>query len=51
MNMGLRKRKKSGNKIAGSKTIVPGQGILTVKPGGENKINRQGPKDPQNPNK
>ena len=51
--MSLRHRKKSGNKLAGSKTIVRGgngPAILTVKPGGENKINRQGPLDPRNPN-
>jgi len=53
INMSLRHRKKSGNKFAGSKTIVRGgngPAILTVKPGGENKINRQGPLDPRNPN-
>ena len=40
--MGLVRRKKSGNKLSGSKLIVPGQGVQTVKPGGDNKINQQG---------
>lgn len=39
--MGLTKRKKSGNKINGSKLNVIGQGISNVKPGGENTINQQ----------
>lgn len=41
--MGLVNRKKSGNKINGSKLNVPGQGISNVKPGGDNKINKQTP--------
>jgi len=49
MDMGFQNRKKSGNKFAGSRTIVPGQGVYTVKPGGNNKINQQGPKDPKKP--
>lgn len=40
--MGLVQRKKSGNKLSGSKLNVPGQGVQTVKPGGDNKINKQG---------
>mgnify|MGYP000863616582 CR=1 FL=1 len=39
--MGLTSRKRSGNKINGSKLNVPGQGISSVKPGGDNKINQQ----------
>ena len=39
--MGLTTRKKSGNKFNGSKLNVPGQGISTVKPGGDNTINKQ----------
>lgn len=39
--MGLVNRKKSGNKFNGSKLNVPGQGISSVKPGGDNKINQQ----------
>ncbi len=39
--MGLVQRKKSGNKFNGSKLNVPGTGISTVKPGGDNKINKQ----------
>jgi hypothetical protein len=39
--MGLTNRKKSGNKIDGSKLNVMGQGIKTVKPGGNNVINQQ----------
>ena len=39
--MGLTSRKKSGNKLNGSKLNVPGQGISNVKPGGDNKINQQ----------
>ena len=38
--MGLVGRKKSGRKLNGSKLNVPGQGISSVKPGGDNKINR-----------
>jgi hypothetical protein len=43
--MGLVGRKKSGRKLNGSKLNVPGQGISSVKPGGDNKINRQGGSD------
>ncbi len=39
--MGLTYRKKSGNKLNGSKLNVPGQGISNVRPGGDNKINQQ----------
>ena len=39
--MGLTPRKKSGNKMNGSKLNVTGQGISTVKPGGDNRINKQ----------
>ena len=39
--MGLTTRKKSGNKLNGSKLNVPGQGISNVKPSGDNKINQQ----------
>jgi hypothetical protein len=39
--MGLISRKRSGKKFNGSKLNVPGQGISTVKPGGDNKINQQ----------
>jgi hypothetical protein len=39
--MGLVQRKKSGNKFNGSKLNVEGKGISTVKPGGNNIINRQ----------
>lgn len=31
LNMGLVQRKKSGKKLNGSKLIVPGQGVSTVK--------------------
>ena len=43
--MGLVRRKKSGKKLNGSKLNVPGQGISSVKPGGDNKINKQGPQN------
>jgi hypothetical protein len=43
--MGLVGRKKSGRKFNGSKLNVPGQGISSVKPGGDNNINRQGGSD------
>ena len=36
--MGLVDRKKSGNKLAGSKLNVPGQGIATVKEQPQDKI-------------
>jgi len=39
--MGLIGRKRSGKKFNGSKLNVPGQGISSVKPGGDNKINQQ----------
>ena len=39
--MGLTPRKKSGNKFNGSRLNVTGQGISTVKPGGDNRINKQ----------
>jgi len=39
--MGLTSRKRSGKKFNGSKLNVPGQGISSVKPGGDNKINQQ----------
>jgi hypothetical protein len=43
--MGLVSRKRSGRKFNGSKLNVPGQGISSVKPGGDNKINQQGSSD------
>ena len=43
--MGLVGRKKSGRKFNGSKLNVPGQGISSVNPGGDNNINRQGGSD------
>jgi hypothetical protein len=39
--MGLTQRKKSGNKFNGTRLNVTGQGISTVKPGGDNRINKQ----------
>ena len=48
--MGLINRKRSGEKIY-SKLIVPGQGISTVKPGGNNRINEQKPNTDININK
>jgi hypothetical protein len=41
--MGLIPRKKSGKIINGSKLNVPGQGISSVIPGGDNRINEQKP--------
>lgn len=40
-HMGLTYRKKSGNKLNGSRLNVPGQGISNVRPSGDNKINQQ----------
>ena len=39
--MGFTSRKRSGKKFNGSKLNVPGQGISSVKPGGDNRINQQ----------
>jgi hypothetical protein len=49
--MGFVQRKKSGKKFNGSKLNVPGQGISTVKPGGDNRINEQKPNTDININK
>ena len=49
--MGFVQRKKSGNIPNGSKLIVPGIGISTVKPGGNNRINEQKPNTDININK
>ncbi len=49
--MGFVQRKKSGNKICCSKLNVPGLGISTVKPGGNNRINEQKPNTDININK
>lgn len=48
--MGFVQRKKSGN-IINSKLNVTGQGISSVKPGGDNRINEQKPNNDININK
>jgi hypothetical protein len=49
--MGLTNRKKSDYGFNGSKLIVPGLGISTVKLGGNNRINEQKPNTDININK
>jgi hypothetical protein len=38
--MGLVQRKKSGNKLNGSRMVVANQGVSNVKVGGDEKINQ-----------
>jgi hypothetical protein len=49
--MGYTNRKKSGNTLNGSTLNIPGQGISSVKPGGDNRINEQKSNTDINPNK
>jgi hypothetical protein len=39
--MGYIRRRRSGKVLNGSKMVVPGQGVSTINPGGDSKLNKQ----------